>query len=468
MHPNDKTLVPTEALKWCRVSTKMILIEGDHVKGYFEDGADQQIPVVTEKIIGIPEKKNLVEEAFNDPRTYEQLQKAPRPPEELKFSDLGSGVAVVEQAAATAGFRLNEPLTSRLERGENLEDYLKMLSLDNLSSYPLGLDSMFTGAINSVLIAAQQKITGAITNLINKIPGASLFTPTIIRDFFTQPYVQKFTLKPNYTFPPSKVAPQYPYNQVYVSESGHINEYDDTPGAERIHTRHRSGTYEEYYPDGDHARRVRKDSHYIVDGCDTTIVRGTKQTVVEGSESVTVRGAKVLTVEGTCQILIMGDANVSVQGSMTQYVKGNMDQVIGGNFKQTVVGTYTQVVKDEYKATFEKDVSFRYEQEYKQNIKIQWTMKIDEQALLWDINGSPRSNRAINMGQVTLPQIAPETGDEDVLDGAEFVLEPTVTNSNAIETLADTCAKGDVSKFDVANAPFQLIKTIDISGKSIF
>ncbi len=43
---------------------------------------------------------------------------------------------------------------------------------------------------------------------------------------------------------------QYPLNKVYESRSGHIFEVDDTPGAERIHQFHRSGSYTEYHPDG--------------------------------------------------------------------------------------------------------------------------------------------------------------------------------------------------------------------------
>ena len=34
----------------------------------------------------------------------------------------------------------------------------------------------------------------------------------------------------------------YPYNKVFETESGHIKEYDDTSGNERIHERHRTGT----------------------------------------------------------------------------------------------------------------------------------------------------------------------------------------------------------------------------------
>ena len=36
---------------------------------------------------------------------------------------------------------------------------------------------------------------------------------------------------------------EYPYNRTYETESGHIVEFDDTPFAERIYEKHRTGTF---------------------------------------------------------------------------------------------------------------------------------------------------------------------------------------------------------------------------------
>ena len=48
-------------------------------------------------------------------------------------------------------------------------------------------------------------------------------------------------LEPEYPY-----APRYPYNHVYESESdAHVIEIDDTPKNERIHERHKIGTYYE-------------------------------------------------------------------------------------------------------------------------------------------------------------------------------------------------------------------------------
>jgi len=45
--------------------------------------------------------------------------------------------------------------------------------------------------------------------------------------------------------PPSDYDTKYPYNLVHTTKSGHAIEIDDTPGHERVHIWHRSGSYEE-------------------------------------------------------------------------------------------------------------------------------------------------------------------------------------------------------------------------------
>ena len=51
--------------------------------------------------------------------------------------------------------------------------------------------------------------------------------------------------KENKVEPDSYYKAQYPYNNVYESESGHALEFDDTKGAERVHVYHRYGSYTE-------------------------------------------------------------------------------------------------------------------------------------------------------------------------------------------------------------------------------
>ena len=57
---------------------------------------------------------------------------------------------------------------------------------------------------------------------------------------------------------------KYPYNNAYESESGHVLEFDDTKGAERIHIYHRSGTFTEFHPDGNQTNRIVNDQQNLV------------------------------------------------------------------------------------------------------------------------------------------------------------------------------------------------------------
>lgn len=66
--------------------------------------------------------------------------------------------------------------------------------------------------------------------------------------------------------PDSKYATRYPYNNTITTRSGHLIEYDDTPGAERIQLFHRTGSYIEILPDGTVVSKSVKDSYQLSDG----------------------------------------------------------------------------------------------------------------------------------------------------------------------------------------------------------
>ena len=74
----------------------------------------------------------------------------------------------------------------------------------------------------------------------------------------------------------------YPFNHVYESESGHIKEYDDTKGSERIYEAHRTGTSYEISPDGSKTDIIKGD-HY-------NIVYGKSQALIEGKSDLTIGG----------------------------------------------------------------------------------------------------------------------------------------------------------------------------------
>jgi hypothetical protein len=107
--------------------------------------------------------------------------------------------------------------------------------------------------------------------------------------------------------PVSAFKPVYPHNNVTEYESGHIKEYDDTPGHERILERHMSGTHYELSPNGSKTEVITRDNYRLVVGHDT------------------------LEVYGNVKVIISGHADVAVAGNLTASVAGNIAAESKGN-----------------------------------------------------------------------------------------------------------------------------------------
>lgn len=90
--------------------------------------------------------------------------------------------------------------------------------------------------------------------------------------------------------PASYYAAQYPYNNVVETESGHAIEFDDTPGAERVHIYHRSGSYIEWAANGDRTERIEKDKFTVVVGNDKVYIQGDVNVEIDGNYNVDVTG----------------------------------------------------------------------------------------------------------------------------------------------------------------------------------
>lgn len=90
----------------------------------------------------------------------------------------------------------------------------------------------------------------------------------------------------------------YPWNQPFQSRSGHVIEIDDTPGRERLHWYHRTGTYCEMLPDGKH---VIKSVHERWDICalDRFHITGQNYTHKIGQDYYTKVGGKAVLSVGS-------------------------------------------------------------------------------------------------------------------------------------------------------------------------
>lgn len=90
---------------------------------------------------------------------------------------------------------------------------------------------------------------------------------------------------------------EYPFNHVYESESGHVREFDDTPGAERIREVHKSGTRYMIHPTGDRVVHVVGDSYHITAGKDNVHIGGSVNIIVNGSANITSGGSVKVSAE---------------------------------------------------------------------------------------------------------------------------------------------------------------------------
>ena len=118
--------------------------------------------------------------------------------------------------------------------------------------------------------------------------------------------------------PETAYATEYPHTHVYESEAGHIREIDDTPGSERIHERHASGTGYEIHPDGNKVTRVKQDSYTIISNDEYCHVQGTGRQTFDGGLRVRVNSTG--TEGNNYNIEVGANANVNVEVN-----KGNIN-----------------------------------------------------------------------------------------------------------------------------------------------
>jgi hypothetical protein len=116
--------------------------------------------------------------------------------------------------------------------------------------------------------------------------------------------------------PKSQYATKPPYNRVTETESGHVFELDDTPGAERIQLSHKAGTFFEIAPDGSKVTKVSGENYEI-------FIK---------DNNVHVKGQCNITVDGNAGIYVKGDATQKVDGSVNWTVGKDVNMQIGGKF----------------------------------------------------------------------------------------------------------------------------------------
>jgi hypothetical protein len=273
-------------------------LPGTWCVGFFRDGSSGQDPIVMGTLGGIPEQAADKTKGFfdprNDPKLVETLETAPRKIQMRVYHRDGTGVDRTQELKAQPYPReihpldstIGEPDTNRLARHQNIPDTI------------IGLR------------------------------GSTLDGPVGVSDGAP------------WTEPPSSYNTVYPYNHVEESESGHLVEWDDTPGAERTHYWDRSGNFEENQADGTQIQKVTGDHYEIVMKKDFVHVMNDANHTFDKDMNLLVTGDWNIEVDGNINLVVKGSANIQVTGSVNQTVGGSVVQSVGGNVDETIGGKW--------------------------------------------------------------------------------------------------------------------------------
>ena len=357
-HTADKAELPTDNLPWAQVLMPITSasqtgvghapvgpVEGTWVMGFYRDGELAQEPVMVGTLPGVPENFAKINTGFNDPRldtddvdlnsvsSTTGIGERGSPTNLTSFPYIPKSVSIVSGSEATIeeytdeerkAFdsqslyprELNVPTTSKYARGEGdssssaTTDGIIAFKNKNLSSRTI----VSTFSPSTFLIPKGESYTDSLgktttgtNDFLNSDDFASLVTPTETKEIRQ---------------PPSAYATVYPYNHVYESESGHLVEMDDTPGKERLHWYHRSGTFTEFHPKGIRVDKTNAHRYNVVSGNQETIINGQEIKSIS-SNSTTKIGGKLILNSGKEMKMISDTGNIVIDSTtLNTYIGG--------------------------------------------------------------------------------------------------------------------------------------------------
>jgi len=404
VHTSNKTLLPTADLPWSLVvlpstasgisgvgQSPLGLLEGSWVFGFFRDGDMQQEPVVIGSLPGYPIELGDTRKGFYDPNFRLDAKGQPTTisvyPKNIDEPDTNrlavnnpdkeaasltnrkrtritgipiasfDGLNNIEQLSVFDAIQAQEvglidPDYRGLERftagGGLPSDQIKILNNDADAIEAMLYASGFSDEeynfrqllIRKYNITQDTDINALVTSIRNNIRGVIANTETDAEKW-NQPEITYNAV--------------YPYNHVFESESGHIKEYDDTAGNERIHERHISGTSTEMTANGDRIDII-KNNHY-------TLTSNNNKAYIQGDSDITIGGRHKVyinkdgQVDNHYDIQIGPNANVNIQvdkGNLNVVTKtGQFNFDVGADFNVNVGGNYNLTVQGNKVETIE-------------------------------------------------------------------------------------------------------------------
>jgi hypothetical protein len=302
----SKTILPTADLAWASVmmpitassisgvgQSPLGLLEGSWVMGYYRDGHYRQEPIIMFSLPGRPIELADSRRGFYDPNEIY--------PKYINESDVNRLAVNLKDSG---GQETNAHLSLTLRRATRI------------TGIP-------TADFNTMIVADESA------------------TEASDGDTWSQPAIPY-----NAT---------YPFNHVYESESGHIREYDDTPGNERIHERHRSGTSYEISANGTRTDLIKGDSFTLTSGDNKVYIQGDSDTTIDGRHKIFINKNGSANNHYDIQVgpganvnihVDNGDLNLhSANGRINMNAGGDYNLKVGGNMTVRVAGEFNQIVE---------------------------------------------------------------------------------------------------------------------------
>ena len=345
-HSENLTEVKTTDLPWAHVMhpvtdpsmqglghTPSFLTQGSWVVGFFRDNEKQQ-PVIMGSLPGIPKNEANTAQGFSDPRGIDSSQKP--------YASKNGPTYGPYPGEMKSGHGIGEPDTNRLARGAASESHKSLVDRrkERLRGDPVEAND------------EDDSDTGIPTATKPYLSNVSDEAVQETRGYWEEPDPKGIIADAN-----PYISAAYPYNHVFESESGHITEVDDSPGAERLFRQHMAGTFEEIHPDGSVVTKIIGSNYEIVIGSENIVIKGSQNITVEGSVRELIKGDYIQEIEGDFVQKIHKNHRVKVGAANDAHPRGP-----GGNREEEIIGNHAFNINDDIKGrvggdsvvTFEK------------------------------------------------------------------------------------------------------------------
>ena len=285
---------------------------GTRVIGFFRDGANtQELVMIGTMNVGFENPGNV--DNFDDsqePVSPIRLASQPARVGEYGFHDDRSGAGgIVEGQPRKTSVTMSDGVG---QGGRSTASHADITDYGPIQNNEINTPRLQRGIISGTISEAH---AGAASVLVRNAFNGGMVEPA-------NPY-----------------AALYPFNTVEESDSGHLREIDDTPGAERIKESHRSGTFYEIHPNGTKVTKVVNDEFSVTIGDKGVKVEGVCAVHVVGNSELHCEGD--INAHGLKQINVLGRESVLIdsRGPMKVFSTGKMDIVSKNSISLIASGT---------------------------------------------------------------------------------------------------------------------------------